>query len=108
MYISTSHFSPQACETLVKQMNCTDPAVIRAVLYRLRWSPNFKNRSLCARLLVIIGPRAVCTSEAERGRIFELLETRIWDDPMPDVRTEIAKAIIALDMFPRSCERAEK
>lgn len=98
----------QACETLVRQMNCTDPPVVEAVLHRLRWSPNLKNRSLCARLLVFMGPRAVCSAEVDRDRVFELLEARLWDDPIPDVRTEIAKAIIALDMFPRCCERAEK
>ena len=54
-----------------------------------------------------LGPRYVCVEEHKK-RISEYLECRLWEDPVEEVRLEVAKAVIALDMFPFACERAEK
>ncbi|XP_064635806.1 uncharacterized protein LOC135492977 isoform X2 [Lineus longissimus] len=104
---SDSHVRFKAMDVLVRQMNCTDWEVIQSILTHLKSSPVWKHRAGTAKLLVLLGPKHVCL-ENEVEKVYELLEKRLWDDANKDVRTEVAKAIMALGMFSRACERAEK
>jgi hypothetical protein len=88
-------------------MNCTDWDVVQSILTQLKTSPAWKHRAGAAKLIVLLGPKHVCLDE-EVEKVYELLERQLWDDANRDVRTEVAKAIMALGMFPRACERTEK
>merc|ERR1712050_591337 len=89
-------------------MNVKDPETVQAVLRQLSKSFVWKHRADAAKLLVFLGQDNVCINEDVTNSVFELLENRLWDDANSNVRLEVAKAVVALGMFSKACENAEK
>ncbi|XP_013379125.2 uncharacterized protein LOC106150709 [Lingula anatina] len=102
-----THIKNQALDILVRQLHEKDWAIVKAVLMQLRHSPNWRHRAEAAKLIAFLGPKNVC-KESEVEKVFALLESRLWDDPVKSVRLEITKALQALGMYQRVCDRAMK
>ncbi|XP_052261939.1 uncharacterized protein LOC127865911 isoform X4 [Dreissena polymorpha] len=104
---SDTHVKAKALETLVKQLNCTSWDVVQHLLGLFQKSPVWKYRALAADLLIVLGKEHVCLS-GEEERIYQILERKLWDDPNRDVRVSAAKALAALGMFAKACDRIGK
>ncbi|XP_064618168.1 LOW QUALITY PROTEIN: uncharacterized protein LOC135482224 [Liolophura sinensis] len=102
-----THHKAKAIEILIKQMNCTDWEVVEEVLELLRVSPVWKYRDLAAKLLILLGIHSVCKDEKVE-KVYDLLERKLWDEPITEVRLSVAKTITALNMFPKASERVEQ
>ncbi|XP_074647936.1 uncharacterized protein LOC141903632 isoform X2 [Tubulanus polymorphus] len=105
-----THTKANALDVLVRQMNCHEPGIVNAVLDQLCSSPVWKYRHNAAKLIITLGSRYVLQENPSLtfDEVFERLEWRLWDDLNKLVRLEVAKAITALGMFNKACERAEK
>ncbi|XP_033750717.1 uncharacterized protein LOC117334950 isoform X2 [Pecten maximus] len=102
-----SHVKAKSLEILVRQLNCTDSDIIRSIIDMLRKSFVWKHRALAAELLIVLGPKHVLkTSEVDN--LYEVLERRLWDEPIKEVRVAAAKALTALGLFGKACEKIEK
>ncbi|XP_053391343.1 uncharacterized protein LOC123563746 isoform X3 [Mercenaria mercenaria] len=102
-----THIRAKALEVLVKQLNCTSWEVVQHLLSLFKESPVWKYRALAADLLIVLGKDHVC-KRGEEEKIYQILERKLWDDPNRDVRVSAAKALAALGMFGKACERIEK
>ncbi|KAJ8319004.1 hypothetical protein KUTeg_004095 [Tegillarca granosa] len=94
-------------EILVKQLNCTDYDIVMSIMDLLNKSPVWKYRELAANLLIDLGQKVVC-SGPDTEKIYEILEKRLWDESQKEVRLAAAKALAALGMFGKACEKIEK
>ncbi|KAL3877329.1 hypothetical protein ACJMK2_035059 [Sinanodonta woodiana] len=102
-----THVKAKALEILVKQLTATSPEIVYHLLDLFRESPVWKYRALAADLLIVLGRKHVCIGRQEE-KVYLLLEKKLWDDPSKDVRVAAAKALTALGMFSKACERIEK
>ncbi|KAL4239547.1 HEAT repeat containing 9 [Mactra antiquata] len=102
-----THVKAKALEVLTKQLNCTNWEVVQHLLSLFQESPVWKYRALAADLLIVLGKANVC-KRGEEERIYQILERKLWDDPNKDVRVSAAKALAALGMFSKACDRIEK
>ncbi|KAK3610757.1 hypothetical protein CHS0354_028156 [Potamilus streckersoni] len=102
-----THVKAKALEILVKQLTATSPEIVHHLLDLFRESPVWKYRALAADLLIVLGRKHVCIGNQEE-KVYLLLEKKLWDDPSKDVRVAAAKALTALGMFSKACERIEK
>ncbi|XP_033100657.1 uncharacterized protein LOC117104106 isoform X2 [Anneissia japonica] len=92
-----SNTKAQSLEILVRQMHATESEVIQTILTQLQTSPVGRHRSAAANLLIFLGSVCIPTQEAAQN-VFSVLEQRLYNDPVKDVRVEIANAITALGM----------
>ncbi|XP_052764355.1 uncharacterized protein LOC128206119 isoform X3 [Mya arenaria] len=106
-HTSDTHVKAKALETLVKQLSSTSWDVVQHLLELFQKSSVWKYRALAADLLIVLGKEHVCR-KGEEGRIYHILERKLWDDPNKEVRVSAAKALAALGMFSKACERIEK
>ena len=67
----------------------------------------WKHRCLAAELLITLGRQYVFVDTKEED-VYNILERRLWDDPNSEVRLASAKALTALGMFSKACEKTEK
>ncbi|XP_060063442.1 nestin-like [Ylistrum balloti] len=106
-YNTDTHVKAKSLEILVRQLNCTDSDVVRSITDMLHKSFVWKHRALAAELLIVLGPKNVL-KVGEVDKLYEILERRLWDEPIKEVRVAAAKALTALGLFGKACEKIEK
>lgn len=106
-YSEDTHVKAKSLEILVKQLNCTDLDIVKSTLRMLSKSSVWKHRCLAAELLITLG-RQYVFAETKEEDVYNILERRLWDDPNSEVRLASAKALTALGMFSKACEKTEK
>ncbi|XP_071948703.1 uncharacterized protein [Antedon mediterranea] len=92
-----SYIIAQSLETLVRQMHTTEPDVVQTILVQLQTSKVSKHRCAAARLLNFLGSVCIPTQEAAQN-VFNVLEQQLYNDPVKDVRSEIANTVTELGM----------
>lgn len=102
-----THVKAKSLEILVRQLNCTDSDIVNSIKDMLHKSFVWKHRALAAELLIVLGPKHVLKI-AEVDQLYEILERRLWDEPIKEVRVAAAKALTALGLFGKACEKIEK
>ncbi|XP_059146046.1 uncharacterized protein LOC131933275 [Physella acuta] len=98
-----THIKAKALEILVKQMHVTNDVIIQHMEALLKESPVWGHRALACNLFISFGPKHQYVVK-HQDKIYNLLETRLWDDPSMDVRLAAAKALTALGMFAQACD----
>ncbi|XP_076072539.1 uncharacterized protein LOC143044417 isoform X2 [Mytilus galloprovincialis] len=106
-FSNDTHVKAKSLEILVKQLNVTDNDIVQSTLKMLSKSSVWKHRCLAAELLITLGQIHVF-AETKEEDVYTILERRLWDDPTVDVRLSSAKALAALGMFSKACEKTEK
>ncbi|CAC5356468.1 unnamed protein product [Mytilus coruscus] len=106
-FSNDTHVKAKSLEILVKQLNVTDNDIVQSTLKMLSTSSVWKHRCLAADLLITLGQIHVF-AETKEDDVYTILERRLWDDPTVDVRLSSAKALAALGMFSKACEKTEK
>ncbi|CAG2195147.1 unnamed protein product [Mytilus edulis] len=106
-FSNDTHVKAKSLEILVKQLNVTDNDIVQSTFKMLSKSSVWKHRCLAAELLITLGQIHVF-AETKEEDVYTILERRLWDDPTVDVRLSSAKALAALGMFSKACEKTEK
>lgn len=100
--VKTSSEWPHKClalEALVKLFDSTHTSdVIHCVMEQLEKAPDWTARCSAARLLSYIGAIEVSRSEYAEA-IYKLLETRLSEDPIREVRLNVGKTIMDLKAY---------
>lgn len=83
-----------ALEVLVRQMNCFDDCIINGLISQLKKSCSSEDRSVAAKLLGHFNFQSLSLHHSTE--LVNLLERKLWDDPIRDVRESAAGALKAI------------
>ena len=96
-----------ALEALVKHFDKKDDKAIQSILSQIENSPLWISRTSAMQLLAYLGPVVVCKS-SQIEKVYKLLEVRLSDDPIWEVRLEVGNTIKELQLFEKVFARMSK
>lgn len=96
-----------ALEALVKHYDKKDDKTIQSILDQIENSPLWISRTSAMQLLAYLGTNVVCKSSLIE-KVYKLLETRLSDDPIWEVRIEVGNTIKELQLFEKVFSRMLK
>lgn len=96
-----------ALEALVKHFDKKDNKSIHYILHQIENSPLWISRVSAMQLLAHLGSVVVCRSDSIE-KVYKLLEVRLSDDPIWEVRLEVGNTIKELQLFEKVFARMSK
>lgn len=101
------HLKTLALEALIKYFDKKDNKTINYILNQIENSPLWVSRTSAMQLLAYLGPTIIARSDSIE-KVYKLLEVRLSDDPIWEVRLEVGKTIKELQLFEKIYVRMAK
>lgn len=93
-----------ALEVLLRQFNAKNLSTLQYTLDQLQNSPIYISRVAATKLLTYIGPSLACSRE-NVDMVYSILEERLYEDAIREVRYESGQAIKNLQLLNRCVNR---
>ncbi len=96
-----------ALEALVRLFDSRGSRTVDFILNQVEKAPDWVSRCAAVKLLIYLGPSVVCRRE-HIEKLYYLLENRLSDDPIREVRLEIGNALKKLELLEKTFARMSK
>jgi hypothetical protein len=96
-----------ALEALVKLFDAKNSKIMKFIMTQLETCSEWMGRCSACKLLSHLGSTVVASSENAEA-IYKILETRLSDDPIQEVRLSIGRTIKDLKIYQRTLNKLSK
>ena len=101
------HMKSLALEAYVRHFDCKNVRTIEYIINQIALCPIWVSRSSGIKLLSFVGIALISRSNCLE-RIYELLEAKLSDDPIREVRLEVGKCMRSLQLIDKVFGHMEK